>query len=164
MKKMAVGILLIGAFLCSLAWADFVNVPPSEFRSWNDDADQLKMAPSGWADFCLKDTVQGAIVAPVHVPNGAIIKNIRVMYIDNDATYSIRVVLTRVNMYNGNTADIFDITSSGASVSIRTMIDSSAIPASLRLVSNAVCQYYVLAYFSDPSEQLRLYGIVVEYD
>jgi hypothetical protein len=163
MKRKVLGMMIVLTFFGSLAHADFVNIPPSEFRSWNDDSNQLFMAPSGWAEYCLKDTTTGAIVAPVHLPNGAIIKNMRVMYIDNDGTHNIQAILRRVNMYTGNGVHIFDITSSGLSPSIRTMIDSSAPSGAIRLVSNSVLQYYVMIYFTAPSADLRLYGVVIEY-
>jgi hypothetical protein len=163
MKKWVLGFLGC-LFLLSVAQAGIVNVPLNCIRSWNDDSNQLAFICTGpTAVYLYKDTSADNLYAPVYLPDGAIIKNIRVMYMDNDASGDVYAILFRSNMYTGTRDTLLQVQSSGASSAIQNMVGSTCTPPSLRLVNNAACQYFLRLYFTSFGTDLRIYGVAIEY-
>ena len=155
------GCVLMSLLIVPMAQAQRISIPPGAFRSFSDA--QYDLTIEGWGTSVVKNTIISSLIAPVFLPDGAIIKNIRVMYLDNTVTF-MQVWLCRVNMFTELKEDIFDVTSSGQSASIRSMVDSSCPIPAWRLVNNGACQYFVRVHFdSCDTSVLKLYGISIEY-
>jgi hypothetical protein len=154
-------------FICLLGWvllsgpafADFIHIPAASFTG---DSSQLRVN-NGYYLYA-QDSI-GSLHAPVELPHGAIIKSMRIFFLDNHATGDLEVHLYRRNLYNGDYLELFYLESSGASNTDRFEVDSTIYPApSYRRVYNNACQYYIKAYFGGYGTTLRLYGVTIEYE
>ena len=150
--------LMIGGWGAPAARADFVHVPASEFNITPSDG----MYMGG--QMVYKAGTIGYLTAPVLLPDGAVIKNIRVFYYDNDAEY-LQVSLVRRNQFTDDMVSLFQVQTQGATSGFRSSVDSTCSPApSYRKVYNNTCQYYMRAYFGTTGSSLILYGISIEYE
>jgi len=145
-------LLLLG----TRAYGDKINIPPCAFHPASDLDSRYLMNDAEYI------TGSSALYAPVCLPDGAIIKNMKAMVVDASLGW-LDIVLYRVNMYTKAQEMIFWVGThySPDSSDIRPLIASSVSPPSLRLVNNGACQYYIW-YFSGGSN-LRLHGITIEY-
>lgn len=150
---LVISVLLI---MGSIVRGEKINIPPCAFHPANDVEARYLMNDGEYV------TGSSALFAPVDLPDGAIIKNMKAMVVDASLGW-LDIVLYRINMYTKAKEMIFWVGThySPDSSDIRSLIDSSVSPASLRLVNNGACQYY-LWYFSGGSN-LRLHGITIEY-
>ena len=154
-------VVLTIAILCpaNTLQADFVNVPFSSFHQGDAGFRHYTLA-SGYV-FSPNNSV--TLFAPVHLPDGVVIKNIRLSYLDNDGAFNIELSLKRMNMFSGELNTMFSTSSSGASGSMRTVVDSSCSPAaSYRKVYNNACQYFLQVSLRTPSTQ-QIYAVTIEY-
>jgi hypothetical protein len=161
MKKM----IRIGAsifllvFSASLAMADWVNVPAAAFKA-DKESEDFDIN----AGYVQKPTTDGYLYAPVNLPNGAVIKNIRLLYMDNSASYDVTAILIRANMYNNTTMALFQVSTSGASGTYQSLVDSTTPVAANRKVYNNVLQYAVQLYFSGGDDLILVMGVTIEYE
>jgi hypothetical protein len=146
--------------LSSLALADFVTISPIQFDDDDDDANSQNC--SLWGQY-VYDSGGVWLLAPVQLPHGAVVKNMRVFFVDNVAQ-DMWINFYRVNKFTGAQEYIFQVSTSGADASIRTVVDSTCTPAALRGVLNNTCNYYVAVGFNAATSALRLYGITIEFD
>ena len=163
MKKLCSVLVFFVLLSSSYLMADFVNVPAAAFQSVEDSGIRVS---SRHAYIALGSTEQ-TLYAPVYLPDGAIIKNIRVQYMDNDAANDMTVELVQANTYLGTFSILLTETSSGASASVQSMVDSDCSPnaPSKRLVINSVLTWCIRVAVSaaGPGDTLRIYGVVIEY-
>lgn len=150
--------IVFGLSGAAIAYGDFVHVPASEFNITPSDG----MFMGG--QMVYKTGTLGYLTAPVHLPDGAVIKNIRVFYYDN-SSYYMQVNLVRRNQFTDEMTSLFTVQTSGALDEYRSIVDSTCSPApSYRKVYNNTCQYYMRAYFDTTGSNLILYGISIEYN
>lgn len=152
-----VGVLL----LIGVAHADKITLGPSDFMDDAGAADALDITND---TYLLKTTASGYLIAPIHLPEGAIIRSVRVVYYDND-TDAIYWYVGRANKYTGDKDYLFTAYTDGAVDAIRSSVDSSCQPAaSYRKVYNGSCHYWVELRFYSVTSDLRVYGVVIDFD
>jgi hypothetical protein len=154
-------VLLVCFFLLAgLTAADFVTISPIEFDDDDDDANARNC--DIWGEY-IYDSGGVWHLAAVNLPHGAVIRNMRVCYYDNHAQ-DIWINFYRINKFTGTQEYIFQTTTTGAVAGIRSVVDSTCSPASLRGVQNNTCSYFVALGFNAQSSGLRIHGITIEYD
>jgi len=141
--------------------AEFVNVSPAAFTSLDGTAG----AANGiFGQYVIKSGSAGWLYAPVNLPDGVVIKNIRVHYYDNAAA-DLGVNFVRVNHFIPDYNTVFYVESSGASTSHQWKTDSTHdTVAAHRLVSNGACTYFIVAVMPAASSDLRIYSVQIEYN
>jgi hypothetical protein len=149
-------------FLMSPLAADHVNVPATAFASGSSTFDAL------WpiaADYIyLGGTGNGSLYAPVYLPDGVIIKNMRVVYWDGDVDHDLKVELKRQNVFTpGSTDVVFDFLSSGDTSAVQYGIDSTTPINAYRKVQNGPVTWYIIVHFGEATTSLRVYSIQIEY-
>jgi len=163
MKKLCTVLAFFALLSGSYLMAEFVNVPSAAFQSQGDSGIEIS---SRYAYIALGSTEQ-ILYAPVYLPDGAIIKNMRVQYLDNDATFDISVELVQANTYAGTYTVLLNATSAGASPNVQSMVDSDCSPnaPSKRLAVNAVLTWVIRVNMGAPGlgNSTRIYGVVIEY-
>jgi len=166
MKKTAVfGCLVLAVMLsASRLTAEFVYVPASAFHT-QDESGGLWLEGMYGQYVYRASTGHGWLYAPVSIPDGAVIKNARLLYYDNGGY--IEFHFYRYNMYSGSAHMLFDGTTVGlpASTEIRSLVDSSVSPLapSYRKVHANALSYTVRVSLSQLGDTLRIYGFVIEY-
>jgi hypothetical protein len=167
MKKKVLGIgVLVLLFSATSLTADFVNIPASAFKGWSNTIDyNCVISPGSYFYFYSPDGDDG-FLAEVHLPDGVKMKNMRLLYYDNDAVNDMECTLWRHNMFLPDCTAVFQVTSSGASTtSVRSAVDSSTSPNSNRVVYNNVCTYTIrILMNSSGMNSIRLYGVTIEYE
>jgi hypothetical protein len=146
--------------LAGLALADFVTISPIEFDDDDDDANSQNCEM--WGEY-VYDSGGVWLLAPVHLPHGARIRNMRIFFVDNHAQ-DLWFNFYRINKFTGVREIIFGGTTSGASASIRTIVDSTCSPPALRAVLNNTCSYFMALGFNAASSGMRCLGVTIEYD
>ena len=156
------GVVILVLFCANTLLADFVCVPAAAFKGWNEEEDFNIWYGQGI--YLSKDSTNGPVYAELDLPDGAIIKSMRILYIDN-STSSMEARLMRTNLFNGDMDILFSATSTGESTSMGSAVDSSCSPASsYRKVYNNACSYCIRVYFNDFGTDLKLFGVTVEYE
>lgn len=146
--------------------ADHYTISPDDFRPGDGTPD---MFLGKWGEYVRRDSDSGWLFAPVHLPSGAVVKNMRVVYYDNDASNNINFFFSFFNHFTVDPAglnqiDIFQFSTAGASSAARIAVDSThQRKAADRLIKNNTCTYFVSADFTAVSDDLRLYSIQIEY-
>jgi len=160
MKK-AFMVLICLFLLTAVAQADKITLGPADFV---DDMGAANAYDITNEEYIIKTTASGTLVAPVHLPDGAIIKSVTVIYYDND-TSAIYWYLGRANKYTGTIDYLYTDYTPGTSTSIRSSVDYSCFPApSYSQVINGACHYWIELRFYVVSTDLRVYGITIDYD
>jgi hypothetical protein len=158
-------LVFLGCFLLVTGFlmADFVTVTPAAFDDDNDDPNTRNT--DMWGTY-LTNTAGAWFLAPVHLPDGVTLLNIRLHYLDSNAGANIDIYcnLIRVNKYTGGRDYLFQTNTSGpASGSIRSVVDNTCPTPAWRLVRNNACNYYILIGFNTTGSSLRVYGVTIEY-
>jgi hypothetical protein len=150
-------------FLLSPLVADHVNVPASAFKSGSSSFDAL-WNPLGGDYVYLGGTGSSTLCAPVFLPDGVMIKNMRVVYYDNDSGDDLHVELHRQNVFvPGTTLVVFEFSSSGATNAVQYAVDSTTPVPAKRKVQNGPVTWFIKAHFGDAGPSLRLYSVQIEY-
>jgi len=102
----------------------------------------------------------GVFVAPLHLPDGAVITKMSVRYIDNSAS-DFSVSINRSDMFGGapSTTTVGSISTSGTSLNWQTGVVSSFTNAT---IDNSQYAYYVLLTGMASSQHI-LGGVIIEY-
>lgn len=107
-----------------------------------------------------------AFAAPVHLPDGAIVTEIRVWYEDMDSTNNLRVMLCRGTLGTNNCSPLGTITTDGTTSGVT---DSAVIPTG-PAIDNAASHYNFRVYTVDAggsfvawSPDLRLWAVRLTY-
>lgn len=100
----------------------------------------------------------GALVAPVHLPQGAVVTALQIFFYDNSAS-DLSVTLYRLNMTGGN-AGLASVTSSG----VPGYANITDTTISLATIDNTFYSYHIYAYCSSwDSSNLRIMGALITY-
>jgi hypothetical protein len=167
---LAVGALCLIALVGNIT-AIVIDVPATGFIA-ETVSDDWQIAWGGWADYIWRQTgaTENFAVAPVFLPNGYLIKNVRFHFMDNDPSLNATMGLTRVNKYTGDHNTVYSRISSGSSSSIRYLTDYSASPNAAAALTNtgalswhAFCSYNGTAA-SYSAALYRFYGITINAD
>jgi hypothetical protein len=168
MKK----ILCLGCVVICLAVfpstvsADHYTVSADDFKPGDGTSN---MWLGYWGEFVRRNTTAGYLFAPVHLPSGAVVKNMRIMYVDNDAVNDMVIYFSFFNHFTINPSamnqiDIFQYITNGASGSVRTAVKSThQRMAADRLIKNNTCTYFIGVDFTAASDNQRIYSIQIEY-
>jgi hypothetical protein len=146
--------------------ADHYTISADDFKPGDGSSD---MFLGVWGEYVRRDLETGWLFAPVHLPSGAVVKNMRVVYYDNDASNNMKVYFSFFNHFTVNPAvlnqiDIFQFSTAGADSAVRIAVDSThQRKAADRLIRNNTCTYFVSVDFNAASDNLRLYSIQIEY-
>ena len=97
--------------------------------------------------------------SPVHLPDGAEVTSLIVFYKDNSIS-SIKVQMTRNNMYSSTVQTMAEWTSSGQDGGWRTQ---KIQPIDYGGINNDGYGYFVYLYFVGADEELKVRGIRVNY-
>jgi hypothetical protein len=151
-------LIFLFAFSASAARADFVNVPASAFRG---DTESEDFNCDGI--YVVKPSTGGLLYASVNLPDGVVIKNMRLLYQDNSTDYNLTATLWRMNMFTGGSTALFLVSTSGASPTSQSLVDSTTSVPANRMVYNNVLQYCVSLYFHGGDSNIRVYGVTIEY-
>jgi len=159
--KNAFMVLICLFLLTAIAQADKITLGPADFVDDMGAANAYDITSDA---YLIKTTAAGNLYAPVHLPDGAVIRSVTLVYYDNDAG-SIYWYMGRCNKYTGVTDYLFTDYTPGASTAIRSSVDSSCSPAaSYRKVYNGACHYWFELRFYVVSANLRAFGVVIDYD
>lgn len=106
----------------------------------------------------IKSAVNGALVAQVHLPHGAIIREFRVYFNDNSSR-NLSVSLERLNLVSGGYSIIGNVSSSGVSGYGNRVVYVTST------VNNLSYGYHIYAWCApwDPSGNLRIMGARIRY-
>ncbi len=96
--------------------------------------------------------------APVNLPHGAVVTELRAWVMDNDASWDITVYLTR--QAEGSTAHMAVGDSTGASSSYQQLVDSSI---SYNPIDNQNYAYFVYAYLRSGNSAHKLNKVCITY-
>jgi hypothetical protein len=139
------------------------NVAASAFTGLNSTVAYTR---TGYSEYVFVTSgATGQLTAPVTLPDGAKIKNIRLNFADNTDSGHIQVQLMRLNNFTGGITDVFSVTTEGltSSSSVQWVVDSTASPAnSYRQVQNGQVTWHIYAYFSATGSDLRIYSVQIE--
>jgi hypothetical protein len=163
MRKTFLGIVIL-LILTPLITADYVNVPASAFTGKDSSVPYTR--PTYGECVYITSGGSGYLTAPVILPDGVIIKYVRLNFIDNTDSGFILVHLVRLNHFNGISANVFSVTTenSASSPSMQWVVDNTASPTSAyRKVRNGQVTWNISAYLSSSSPDLRIYSVQIEY-
>jgi hypothetical protein len=162
-KVLGIGVLVLLFFTTSLM-ADFVNVPASAFKGWSNTIDYSCVISIGNYFYFYSPDGDDGYLAEVHLPDGVKMKNMRLLYYDNDGSNNMECTLYRHNMFAPDCTAVFSVTSTGAETTIRSAVDSTTSPNSNRVVYNNVCTYTIRILLNSTGSNMRLYGVTIEYE
>ena len=153
-------------FISSVVRAEKLSVPACGFIAAGHQAEQLQIHASYGAFISRKDTSEWIFFTPVYLPHGKIIKWMRFHVIDNDPTSEIQCVLNRVNKYTGNANLFYDVSTYGASSSVRQFTDASPSNPAHALINNDVCTYWIMIAFMGglTGTDKSVYGVTIYYE
>jgi hypothetical protein len=150
----------------SIANADHYTVSANDFTTGDGTSN---MFIGYWGEFVRRNSTAGYLFAPVHLPSGAIVKNMRIMYVDNDAANDMVIYLGFFNHFTINPAaqnkiDIFQYITNGSSSNVRIAVKSAhQRMAADRVIRNNTCTYFIQVNFTAASDLQRIYSIQIEY-
>jgi hypothetical protein len=161
MKRMVLGILVL-LFLSALAMADHVSISASAFTAHSSGEGYSR---DSYGRYISKTISSGFLHAPVFLPDGCIIKNIRLNCIDNSDTGYVSAYLFRTNHFNGTYTLLFSASSSGAASSpdMQWFVDSTCSPASYRQVRNGSLTWHLCLAFTEADTDIKAYSVQIEY-
>jgi len=143
----------------SAAYSDYLFIPARAFHGDAQTVDYDSYETRIWME-----TSGGYLVAPVYLPQGAVVDGVFLFYKDNGTGY-IRCELMRVNPDADGYVQQFPITTSGASPDVQHAVNW-AVTAGTRTINNAVFTYYIRLYFSSSatgSTDYSVYGVRIHY-
>lgn len=149
--------------VASFVFADYITITPAAFDDNDDDANAKDSDLYGTYFY---DTGGVWFLAPVHLPDGVILRNMRLHYLDNNSGNLMDIFCNfiRINKYTGGRDYIFQTSTGGStSSSIRSIVDNTCPTAAWRQVRNNSCNYYILLGFGAAGTSLRVYGVTIEY-
>jgi len=137
--------------------ADHLFIPHTAFNGSNYDTTYLTY------NHYTRMQSQGFLVAPVYLPQGAVVNGVILFFEDKGPGY-IACNLVRVNPDAGTERFQFPIQSDGSTAGIRHEANW-AVTQGTRTVNHAVFSYYVRIQFSftDNFSNYALYGVRIHY-
>jgi hypothetical protein len=162
MKKVFLGISIL-LFLSSFTLAYHVNVAASAFTGINST---IPYERSTYGEYIyIPSGSSGYLTAPVILPDGAKIKNIRLSFVDNTDSGHILVHLVRLNHFNGDILNVFSVTTEGFTSlpSVQWVVDSTTSSNAKRQIQNGQVTWNIYAYFSATGSDLRIYSVQIEF-
>jgi hypothetical protein len=159
LKKLSLIMCLVFlfSFAASVGYADYLFVPARAFHADADDVAYDSYETRIW-----KDDSTGYLVAPVYLPQGAVVDGVFLFYRDSGTGY-ISCVFMRTNPDANTYQSQFPITTSGDTGDGHAV--SWAVTNGTRTINHAVFAYYLRLYFyvSDDASNYRVYGVRIHY-
>jgi hypothetical protein len=161
MKKTFLGILIL-FFLASFIMADHVSISASAFTGHSHSTGYSR---DSYGRYIAKTIFSGYLHAQVTLPDGCVIKNIRLNCVDNSDNGHILVNLVRVNHFTADYSLLFTASSDGATSSpnIQWFVDSTCSPNSYRQVINGAVTWHLCLLFTEADTELHVYSVQIEY-
>ena len=137
-----------------------LGIPPEAFRA--AISTQQGFFGSGGGDAFLDSAVtSGGMVAPVYLPDGAVITAFEVFFRDNSATVDLAVSINRRPYASGAYTPMASVTSSGASASALSLVDTSIVDAT---VDNGTNVYMINVFCTDwAGSTTTIKGVKITY-
>lgn len=146
--------------------ADTYTIGPADLRI--PPGTTATFAAGSHGEYVYKTSSEtGSLIAPVHLPSGAIIKNIRLIFYDNNSSPSAQILcwLLRVNKFTGDYYVIFNLETMGTEDAIRSIVDSTCPVPAKRLVNNGAVNYgLTITFLADCDINCRVYGATITYE
>jgi hypothetical protein len=162
MKKSIFVTFVLLFFVAFPALAENITVSPADFLDANGEANTFVLGNRG--EYLFKSKNTNYLYAAVHLPDEVTIKAVTLICYDYNGFYNIVCRLVRVNKYTADYDELFTCSSSGVSVQIQRIVDSTCSPSSsYRKVNNGSCNYFLELKFETTGETLHVYGITVSY-
>jgi len=133
------------------------------------------LIPYGFEDWALYYSYQGGAYVnsttseysyfiPVEIPDGEIVRYMRLIYYDNAAeTYQyLDANFYRINMWTGVWEKIYGVDTKGVAADLpQTKVDLSPEESARTKIINSACSYVITVYFNYASSDLRFIGVVL---
>lgn len=139
----------------SLYWNDFNSIYPQTYLFG-----QGNPTSNRWGEFVSGGTAFGYSSAPLHLPDGATITELRAWIWDNSSTNPVRVELEEHTLGTTGLLEITQVESDAATISATIQELSSTIN---HTVDNSVNSYAIRFTGKQNSTDTRLYGVRVTY-
>lgn len=148
----------------------YYSISPREFREYQVNHNPTSTATSFpyitgfYYLYGTGGTIGSSVIdllAPVHLPHGAIIKDISVYLYDNDATYNIYgSYLYGVQLSNGSAIVSPSI---GSPTTESTSVQEMTYTGLNHQVDNSANSYWLYVYLPNAGSGLRIYGAKISY-
>jgi hypothetical protein len=165
-KKIFLISTIIILIFCSSVIVDgeVYSVSPCEFIPESHGEKQLQVWNWGTYMFRQATSTEQWYYAPLHLPDGVILKWLRIHFYDNYDFQYINVTLRRVNKYTKTNEVIFDVSSLGSStLPVRYETDyTPAVPAWSK-VNLGACAYFLMLRMTSYDTGLQFVGATIGY-
>jgi hypothetical protein len=151
-----IAILLISAACWGIGSAEEYLVVGSEGFSPGSNVDYFNTYGCGGAYIV---SGSGALVAPLHLPQGATVTEFKVFFCDS-SSYDMTVYLDRQNLESCGYSSMAQVTSSGSSGYSSQLDNTIAHPT----IDNEHYSYHVYAYCSAWDSNLKIKGALITYE
>jgi hypothetical protein len=140
-----------GDFLYAASRTRYFSIPVRAFQSNNKDM-PWKILPTGAGEYVTSSSfpagVSVELAAPVHLPDGAVVTELRVAVIDDTPDFNISVSLKRAAISNSPPSNMASVTSSGTP-NETNLVDSSISNAT---IDNSQFCYWVQANWNNSAD------------
>jgi hypothetical protein len=164
MKKTFATLFMMAAaclFAAGTANADSLVINPSDFVVGQPGTSNVIHTYMGTSLYVYADSTYRYHYAPVHLPHGAQVTSVIVLY-DDDSTYNVTVGLYRANIYNRTQQAMCSWTSSADTSAHLTY---KIQPITYGYINNTGYGYYVYVYFNGGAgSSLEIEGIRINYN
>jgi hypothetical protein len=164
------GIFVVSGMICLIFFSsvmvkgDVYSVSPCEFVPESQAEKQLQIWNWGAYMYRQSTSTEQWYYAPLHLPDGVIIKWLRIHFYDNYEYQYLSVALRRVNKYTKVSEVIYDVSSLGASTeTVRYETDYSPTIPALTKVNNGACTYFLMLRMTSYDPGLQLVGVTIGY-
>ncbi|MFC1547884.1 hypothetical protein ACFL5M_05090 [Candidatus Neomarinimicrobiota bacterium] len=145
--------VLADTLLLTTPASRYYSIPNAAFEAADDGYNYSRSS-----QYLYMETGFGTFYAPIHLPDGSTIKELRIWYWDNVDTTEITSILYQMTLSSGGVGNYGTIITSGLSASVR----NSALPVSLP-VDNQNYAYYVYVNLP-PGINTRLNAARIRYE
>jgi hypothetical protein len=161
MKKAFLGILIL-LFFASLTMADHVSISAAAFNGHYQGEGYSR---DSYGNYITKTISSGFLHAHVSLPDGCVIKYIRLNCIDNSNSGHIIAYLVRENHFTGVYSLLFSASTDGAASSpnMQWFVDSTCSPPSHRQVQNGAVTWHLCLLFTEAGTELAVHSVQIEY-
>jgi hypothetical protein len=132
----------------------YYSLPHADFEAANDAYNYLRSTAT--PGYLMMNSGFGYFWAPIHLPDGSTIEELRIHYYDSNDTLDVQAVLYRMSFSTGS------LTSHGSAVSSTVGYGNTSTSPSLT-IDNATYAYMVRLYLPTYGTDLRFIGTRIRY-
>jgi hypothetical protein len=146
--------VLADTLMLSTPASRYYSIPHAAFEAEDDSRNYFRTS-----QYLYMESGSGTFYAPVHLPDGSTIKDLRIWYVDNNDTTEITSNLYRMTLSSGGVGSFGTITTSSSSTSLR----NTGVTIDLQ-VDNQLYAYYVRVLLPTYSTNIRLLAARIRYE